>query len=151
MLAYRFHQQQLQVLLVHPGGPCWKNKEEGAWSIPKGEYAAGEDPLQVALREFEEETGNRIISKNFIALTSVKQKSGKQIKVWAVEADFENCFIKSNLFEMEWPPRSGRMQSFAEVDKAAWCTVSEASTKLNAALFQLVEELQNKLQAKVSE
>jgi predicted NUDIX family NTP pyrophosphohydrolase len=113
IIAYRFHQQQLQVLLVHPGGPFFVKKDAGAWSIPKGEFESPEDPLDVAKREFFEETGNEIKSDNFIPLASVKIKSGKVINAWAVAADFENCFIRSNLFEMEWPPKSGNLRSMS--------------------------------------
>ncbi|WP_207496473.1 NUDIX domain-containing protein [Aridibaculum aurantiacum] len=149
LLVYQFHQNHLQVLLVHPGGPFWKNKDEGAWSIPKGEYSDSEDPLQVALREFEEETGNNIEATNFIELEAVKQKGSKLIKAWAVEANIEQPFISSNIFEMEWPPRSGKMQQFPEVDKAGWFSISEAAVKMNAVQFQLVQQLQEKLGAKV--
>ena len=126
IIAYRKKEGILQVLLVHPGGPFYKNKDAGAWSIPKGEYEAGEDPLEVALREFEEETGNRIINKKFITLTPVITKSRKHISAWAVEQDFDQCFIRSNEFSMEWPPRSGKQQSFAEVDAAEWFGLEEA-------------------------
>jgi predicted NUDIX family NTP pyrophosphohydrolase len=141
ILAYRFHQNILQVLLVHPGGPFWKNKDAGVWSIPKGEYNVGEDPFTVALREFEEETGNTIEPLNVIPLSTVKLKSGKVISAWAIEGDFDQCFISSNTFELKWPPRSGRMQTFPEVDKAGWFTVEEAALKLNAAQVPLLHEL----------
>lgn len=141
IIAYRFAGNELQVLLVHPGGPFWKNKDEGAWSIPKGEYDAGEDPMLVAIREFEEETGNVIVSKKYCELTPVWMKSGKTVRAWAVEADFEEVFISSNMFEMEWPPRSGKMQSFPEVDRAEWMNLQQAKTKINPAQLPLVLEL----------
>ena len=130
-----------QLLLVHPGGPFWKNKEEGAWSIPKGEYEEGEDPLKAAKREFTEETGNILPEGNFIQLAPVKTTSGKVISAWAIEADFEPCFIQSNYFEMEWPPRSGKKQSFAEVDKAAWFTIDEAALKMNKGQLPFLQEI----------
>ena len=147
ILAYRYQQNILQVLLVHPGGPFFKNKMEGAWSIPKGEYTEGEDPFEVAKREFNEETGNEITGNIFIKLSPVKLKSGKVIAAWAVEADFEKTFIKSNLFEMEWPPKSGKTQSFSEVDAAEWFTIEEARIKLNIGQVALVNEVENLLQS----
>jgi predicted NUDIX family NTP pyrophosphohydrolase len=147
IVAYRFHQNQLEVLLVHPGGPFFKNKDEGVWSIPKGEYDAGEDPKTVALREFEEETGNKITSEVLIQLTPVKLKSGKVITAWAVEADFENCYITSNIFELEWPPKSGKLQTFPEVDKAEWFSIEQAAVKLNPAQVSFVNELKRILEA----
>ena len=146
ILVYRFTQMSLlQVLLVHPGGPFFKNKDQGAWSIPKGEYEAGEDPLQVALREFTEETGNVITGDAFIQLYPVKLKSGKIITAWAVENNFEICYISSNMFTMEWPPKSGKQQQFAEVDKADWFSLQEASLKMNAGQVPLLVELEGKI------
>jgi predicted NUDIX family NTP pyrophosphohydrolase len=146
ILAYRIHQQQLQVLLVHPGGPFYAKKDAGVWSIPKGEYEKDiEDALVVAKREFEEETGNVISAKNFILLTDVRLKSGKVISAWAVETDFDQCYISSNSFEIEWPPKSGRMQSFPEVDKAQWFPVDDAKQKIHPAQLPLINELVNTL------
>jgi predicted NUDIX family NTP pyrophosphohydrolase len=145
IVAYRFHHTQLQVLLVHPGGPFFKNKDDGAWSIPKGEYVEGEDPMEVALREFTEETGNVLVPANLLKLSPVKLRSGKWIQAWAVEADFEQPFISSNTFEMVWPPKSGKLQSFPEVDRAGWFTVVEAAVKLNEAQFNMVTELMHLL------
>jgi predicted NUDIX family NTP pyrophosphohydrolase len=142
ILAYRYHQQQLEVLLVHPGGPFYAKKDDGVWSIPKGEYNDGEDPLTVARREFEEETGNLVINQHVIALTPVKLKSGKIISAWASEENFEQCFIRSNTFEMEWPPKSGKMQSFPEVDKAGWFSILAASIKIPPAQVPLLKELE---------
>jgi len=140
ILLYRKLNNVLQVFLVHPGGPFWKNKDDGAWSIPKGEYESDEDPLEAAKREFYEETG-RSIEGEFIALKPIKQKSGKIVQAYLVEGDIDAGNIKSNLFEIEWPPKSGKMHSFPEVDRAGWFTVDEAKVKINAAQVGLVEEL----------
>lgn len=145
ILAYRLQQQILQVLLVHPGGPFYQKKDEGVWSIPKGEYDESEDPLLVAKREFEEETGNIIRQEKFIELTPVQLRSGKIISAWAVEADFGQSFIRSNTFEMEWPPKSGKMQNFPEVDKAEWFTISQAEIKMHPAQVLFIKELEKLL------
>jgi predicted NUDIX family NTP pyrophosphohydrolase len=142
ILAYRIHQDRLQVLLVHPGGPFYAKKDTGVWSIPKGEYEKTEDALTVAAREFEEETGNTISTEKVILLTAVKLKSGKIITAWAIETDFENCYIRSNTFEMEWPPKSGKTQVFPEVDKAGWFSTSDAEEKIHPAQIPLLKELQ---------
>lgn len=141
ILAYRFINNWIEVLLVHPGGPFWKNKDEGAWSIPKGEYNEQENVLAAAKREFVEETGHTIASEKYIPLTSIKQKSGKWVDAFAVEYDLDVASVKSNLFEIEWPPRSGRMQSFPEVDRAGWFTIDAAHTKILAAQIPLLDEL----------
>lgn len=142
IIAYRQNSWgELEILLVHPGGPFFRNKHDGSWSIPKGEYAEGEDALMAAKREFEEETGNRLQDDEFIALTPVKIKSGKVISAWLVKADFDQCYIQSNLFEMEWPPRSGKKQSFPEIDKAGWFTLEEAKRKINVGQHALLEQL----------
>ena len=140
ILLYRKVNHVLQVFLVHPGGPFWKNKDDGAWSVPKGEYEDNEDPLTAAKREFYEETGHDI-EEDFIELKPIKQKSGKIVQAWAIEGDIDPANIKSNLFEVEWPPKSGKMKSFAEVDRAGWFTVDEAKVKMNAGQVGLVEEL----------
>src|SRR5687768_2129728 len=119
----------LEVLLVHPGGPLWTKKDEGAWSIPKGEIDPGEDPLAAARREFEEETGFAS-APPFLLLGELKQKSGKRITAWAFEGDADPSRLVSNPFEMEWPPRSGRMQSFPEIDRVAWFGPEEARAKV---------------------
>lgn len=148
ILAYRYHQQQLEILLVHPGGPFYAKKDEGVWSIPKGEYEDGEDPLQVAKNEFKEETGNVILHNHLVELMPVKLKSGKTIRCWASEENFEQGFISSNNFEMEWPPKSGKMQSFPEVDKAEWFSISVASIKIHPSQLPLLKELEMILHVK---
>lgn len=134
-----------EVLLVHPGGPFWKNKDLAAWSMAKGEYTEGEDPLSAAKREFTEETGNVLPGNGFIPLNPVKVSSGKIISAWAVEANFDKCFINSNMFEMEWPPKSGKKQLFAEVDAAAWFTIEEAFKKINKGQIPLIEQMKSLL------
>src|SRR5689334_13919801 len=119
ILLYRIRSGTLEVLLVHPGGPFWTRKDLGAWSIPKGEFEEGDDPLETAKREFLEETGAPVSGK-FVALTPRKQKSGKLVHAWAVEGDLDASTIVSNSFSMEWPPRSGKQQEFPEVDRGEW-------------------------------
>lgn len=130
----------MEVLLVHPGGPLWMKKDEGAWSIPKGEIEAGEAPLRAAQREFEEELGAPV-SGDFIPLTQIRQASGKVVHAWAIEADFDPATLKSGTFSMEWPPRSGRQQHFPEVDRAHWFTLDEARRKINKAQVALLDQL----------
>jgi predicted NUDIX family NTP pyrophosphohydrolase len=142
ILLYRFQNKILQVFLVHPGGPFWKNKDEGAWSIPKGEYEDNEDPLIAAKREFKEETGIELHGE-FRPLSPVKQKAGKMVQAWAIEGDADAATIRSNHFEIEWPPKSGKMTSFPEVDKAGWFTVVDAVVKINNAQAGFIEELQH--------
>ena len=143
LLLYRY-KNMLEVLLVHPGGPLWKNKDETAWSIPKGEFDDAEEPLQAAIREFLEETGISVSGK-FIGLSPVIQKGGKKVFAWALEKNIDVAAIRSNNFEMEWPPRSGKYQSFPEIDKGAWFTIDEAIKKINVKQVALIEELQKKL------
>src|SRR5262249_17953346 len=119
LMLFRDLPAGLEVLLVHPGGPFWSKKDEGAWSIPKGEFEDGEQPLDAAIREFEEETGCRPVGE-FLALDPVKQPSGKLIFAWAIPFDFDPSSLKSNTFAMEWPPKSGRQQEFPEIDQAEW-------------------------------
>lgn len=143
IIAFRQNKDsKFEVLLVHPGGPFYKNKDEGVWSIPKGEYNEGEEALLAAIREFTEETGNTLPLEVFIPLAPVKIKSGKIVSAWAVNANFDEPFIQSNFFEMEWPPRSGKKQSFPEADKAAWFTLEEATHKINQGQINLVEQLE---------
>jgi predicted NUDIX family NTP pyrophosphohydrolase len=141
ILLYRLTDGLLQVFLVHPGGPFFRNKDDGAWSIPKGEYTDGEEPLAAAQREFEEETGQLITGK-FIKLQSVKQKSGKVVHAWAIEGDIDHENIVSNIFEIEWPPKSGKKTSFPEIDRADWFTVDTAKVKIIPAQMGLIEELE---------
>jgi predicted NUDIX family NTP pyrophosphohydrolase len=141
VLMYRWRSGALQVLLVHPGGPFWAKKDLGAWSIPKGEVAEGEDPAAAARREMEEETGVRT-SATLQALSPVKQKGGKTVMAWAVEGDGDSAAFKSNTFTIEWPPRSGRMQEFPEVDRAEWFSLEDARRKLLSAQLAFVDELE---------
>jgi predicted NUDIX family NTP pyrophosphohydrolase len=130
----------LEVFLVHPGGPYWINKDDGAWGIPKGEIEESEDALVAAQREFREETGS-VVTGPFMALTPVRQRSGKLIRAWAARGELDPAALKSNLFSMEWPPRSGQMQSFPEVDRGAWFGLEEARVKISAGQLPLIEEL----------
>jgi predicted NUDIX family NTP pyrophosphohydrolase len=131
----------LEILLVHPGGPFFRNKDEGAWSIPKGEVGPGEDLLAAALREFAEETGGEP-NGPFLALTPVKQKGGKVVHAWAVEGDCDTGAISCNTFSIEWPPRSGRRMEFPEVDRAAFFDPEEARRKVNSGQVPLIDELE---------
>jgi len=143
---YRKCDGALEFLLAHPGGPFFKGKEAGAWTIPKGEIEEGEDPLAAAKREFEEELGLKP-GGTFLELTPVKQKGGKIVRAWAVEGDCNPLQIKSNTFTIEWPPRSGHTSEFPEVDKAAFFSLEEAKQKINPAQIPLLEELRTKLLA----
>jgi predicted NUDIX family NTP pyrophosphohydrolase len=129
LLLFRNSSGAIEVLLGHPGGPFWKNRDEGAWSIPKGLVAAGEEPLAAAKREFAEETGYRPRGR-FIPLGEARQPGGKVVHVWAVEGDWDAAKLQSDSFEMEWPPRSGRLQRFPELDRAAWFSVPEARKRI---------------------
>lgn len=144
LLLYRFVQDKLQVLLVHPGGPFWSKKDEGAWSIPKGEVDDGEDLIDAAIREVEEETGFKV-NGEFRSLKPVKLKSGKIIHAWAIEYDLDAKKIKSNSFEIEWPPRSGTLKSFPEIDKANWFSMGEAYSKINPGQLPMLQELKKML------
>lgn len=147
LLLYRRGDGQLEVLLVHPGGPFWKNKDEGAWSIPKGEIEPGEDLLEAACREFAEETGGRPEGP-FTPLEPIRQKGGKVVHAWGVEGDFDPAGLTSNTFEVEWPPRSGRRQRFPEVDAAAFFAPDEARRRINPGQAPLLDELLRKLDHK---
>jgi predicted NUDIX family NTP pyrophosphohydrolase len=140
LLLYRIRKAAIEVLLVHPGGPYWKNKDEGGWSIPKGEFLPEEDPLAAARREFFEETGVAIEGE-LRALKPLRQPGGKIVHAWAVEADLDPATIVSNPFEIEWPPRSGRLQSFPEIDRGAWFSLPEARRKILRGQVPLLEEL----------
>lgn len=141
---YRVHDGELQFLLVHPGGPFWKNKDLGVWTIPKGEPSAGEELITAAKREFREELGIEPQGK-LLELAPIKQKGGKIVHAWAFEGDCDPSQIRSNVFQMEWPPRSGRQVSFPEVDKAEWFGMAEASTRINPAQIPLLEQIQRLL------
>jgi predicted NUDIX family NTP pyrophosphohydrolase len=138
---YRGQGASLKVLLVHPGGPFWAKKDLGAWSIPKGEYEEGDDPLAVARREFEEELGARPPTGGIISLGELRQPSRKLVTVFALEGDFDPAMVKSNDFEMEWPPKSGTMQSFPEVDRAAWFTPEVARRKILPGQAPFIDRL----------
>jgi predicted NUDIX family NTP pyrophosphohydrolase len=141
LLMYRFSSGILEVYLAHPGGPLFTHKDDGHWSIPKGEPPEGEALMDAAMREFEEETGLKPHGP-FIGLGSIRQKGGKVVHAWAFKGDCDDSQpICSNLFEMEWPPRSGRMQSFPEMDRAQFFTLPEAKQKLRDAQWPLVERL----------
>ena len=139
---YRRNSDHLQFLLVHPGGPFFRNKDDGVWTIPKGEIGEQEDALAAAKREFGEEVGIKPEGK-FIKLTPIQQKGGKIVQAWAVEGDFDPAQLKSNFFVLEWPPRSGRSQEFPEVDRAEWFDPQNAKGKINPAQWPLLEELQH--------
>ena len=134
----------LEVFLVHPGGPFWAKKDEHAWSIPKGELDGGEDPLTTARREFAEETGLST-DGDFIPLAACKQSGGKVVHAFAIEGDADPAAVKSNMFELEWPPRSGRRQAFPEVDRAAWFPLAAARTKIHKGQAPIIDELERVL------
>ncbi|MEO5999986.1 MAG: NUDIX domain-containing protein [Chitinophagaceae bacterium] len=139
ILLYRLKKGPLEVFLVHPGGPFFIKKDDGAWTIPKGEFDA-EEPLVAAKREFLEETGMEV-NGNFITLAPIRQKSGKMVLGFALESDFDVSQLKSNTFEIEWPSRSGKMKTFPEIDRGEWFGVEQAKVKINAAQVALIEEL----------
>ena len=145
LLVYRRRNGGLEVLLVHPGGPYWAKKDEGAWSIPKGEFEQGEEPLQAAKREFREETGLSVDGE-FRPLQPVRERTGKTVHAFAVEAGLDAASIRSNTFELEWPPKSGRMQEFPEIDRAAWFSLDEARAKIHAGQAGLLDQLTALLQ-----
>ena len=144
---YRVRDSELEFLLVHPGGPFWKGKDSGAWTIPKGEIQPGEDPLIAAKREFEEELGFKPQGQ-FIELTPIKQKGGKVVRAWAFEGDCDPAQTRSNTFTLEWPPRSGLMCEFPEVDQAVFFNLNLANHKINPAQAGLLAELYRKWQGK---
>jgi predicted NUDIX family NTP pyrophosphohydrolase len=145
LLLYRLRDGSPEVLLVHPGGPFWARKDAGAWSIPKGEHDDDEEPLAAARRELAEELGTAPPLGDTVDLGEVRQRGGKVVHAWAAEADFDPATLRSNTFEMEWPPRSGRMQEFPEVDRAEWFDPDEARVKINPAQAVFVDRLLERL------
>jgi predicted NUDIX family NTP pyrophosphohydrolase len=140
LLVFRRNSNGVDVFLVHPGGPFWQNKDAGAWSIPKGEFGSNEDPLVAAKREFHEETG-LTVDGQFTPLTPIKQRGGKVVYSWIVESDFDATIVQSNRFSMEWPPGSGRLKEFPEVDRAEWFALEAAKDKILDSQRQLLDEL----------
>jgi predicted NUDIX family NTP pyrophosphohydrolase len=140
LLVYRERAGELEFFLVHPGGPLWQNKDAGVWSIPKGEFVAGEEPLDVAKREFCEETG-MTVEGEFVPLGSVRQRGGKIVYAWAVRGDFDAARLRSNTFDLEWPPRSGRFVAFPEVDRGEWCSMSVAKEKIKPAQVDFLDQV----------
>ncbi len=145
LLVYRKREAIIEVFLVHPGGPFWKGKDAGAWSIPKGELVEGEDALAAAKREFAEETGQEVTG-TFIELNPIKQKAGKIVSAWAVEADIDEKNIVSNTFKIEWPYKSGKWITVPEVDKGDWFLVKEARQKMMPAQALLLDDLLQKIE-----
>jgi predicted NUDIX family NTP pyrophosphohydrolase len=141
LLLYRRRHGSLEVFLVHPGGPFWARKDEGAWSIPKGEFEEGEDPFEAAKREFREET-NLTAKGNFEPLEPVRQKGGKIVYAWAVQCDLDAATAKSNTFSIEWPRGSGQMREFPEVDRAGWFEISMGKQKILKSQVNLLEQLE---------
>jgi len=144
VVLFRKRPTGLQALLVHPGGPFWKKKDLGAWSIPKGEYTEPEDPLVAAKREFAEETGIQL-DGDFLPLGSFKQPSGKMISAWALEGDCSVADIRSNTFTIEWPPKSGRQQEFPEIDRAEWFDLAEAQKRILKGQVAILDRLKSQL------
>ncbi|MEO5643422.1 MAG: NUDIX domain-containing protein [Bacteroidia bacterium] len=140
IVLFRMDKKQVEIFLVHPGGPFFAKKDAGAWSIPKGEFTEEENPLAAAKREFFEETGQKA-EGNFLPLTPIKQKGGKIVSAWAVEGDIDAETIQSNTFSIQWPPGSGRQKEFPEVDKAGWFSFSDAKEKINQSQAALLDEL----------
>jgi predicted NUDIX family NTP pyrophosphohydrolase len=144
LLVFRKREQTIEVFLVHPGGPFWKGKEEGAWSIPKGEFSEGEDPMAAARREFTEETG-QTVDGDFLPLETIQQKGGKRVYAWAIEGEVDADNIVSNTFRQEYPYKSGKWITIPEVDKAAWLSLEQARNKINPAQAALLDDLLLKL------
>jgi predicted NUDIX family NTP pyrophosphohydrolase len=141
LLLYRRRGPEVEVLIGHMGGPFWARKDDAAWSVPKGEYGPGEDAFSVALREFEEELGSPPPAADFLPLGQIEQAGGKVLTAWAAEGDLDADSARSNTFTLEWPPRSGRMQEFPEIDRAAWLPIAQARTKLVRAQVELLDRL----------
>jgi predicted NUDIX family NTP pyrophosphohydrolase len=147
ILLYRLRSGEPEVLLVHPGGPFWAKKDQGAWSIPKGEYEEGEDPLVCAVREFEEELGTSPPADDLFPLATTRQAGGKLVTAYAAEGDLDPASVRSNTFTLEWPPRSGVHREFPEIDRAEWLPLAEARRKINPAQVVLLERLRERLEA----
>lgn len=145
ILLFRNLGKEIEFFLVHPGGPFWKNKDAGSWSIPKGEFDDDEEPLRAAQREFEEETGVAI-KGTFIELKPVKQKSGKMVYAWACEGDIDHTIIRSNTIKIEWPPRTGRFIEIPEVDRGGWFNYESAKQKMIPGQVPILEELRQLLE-----
>ena len=143
---FRRRRFELEVLLVHPGGPYWRKKDLGSWSIPKGEYAEGETALAAAMREFEEETGIKP-SGEFVPLDDIRQPSGKIITAWAFEGDCSPAEIRSNLFSMEWPPKSGKTREFPEIDRASWFSLEDAKARILKGQVGFLDRLISRVQS----
>ena len=141
LLLFRETSGELEVLLVHPGGPFWSKKDDGAWSIPKGEFEEGEDPLDAARREFVEETGAAAPGEA-VPLGQIRQAGGKVVHAWAVRGDFDPALLRSNTFLLEWPPKSGRMREFPEVDRAGWFPIAVAKRKILKGQAEFLDRLQ---------
>jgi predicted NUDIX family NTP pyrophosphohydrolase len=144
IIVYRTHAGILEVFIAHLGGPYWERKDYRAWSFPKGEFEDNEIPFDAALREFQEETGQSV-QGDFIELTPQRNPSGKLIYSWAVEGDLDENGIKSNLFELEWPPDSGNIQKFPEIDRGKWFDIDEAKKRVHKGLVPILEELEKKI------
>jgi predicted NUDIX family NTP pyrophosphohydrolase len=147
ILLYRGTESSLEIFLIHPGGPYWAKKDDGAWSIPKGEHLDNEDALNAAKREFQEETGFPIEGQ-FYPLGSIKQSSGKVVRAWACEGNLDASAIQSNMFRLEWPPRSGKFQDFPEADRGDWFSVSQARKKILKVQLPFLENLERLLHEK---
>jgi len=144
LLLFREVSGRLEVLLVHPGGPLWAKKDEGAWSIPKGEFEGNEEPVAAAKREFKEETGFTVDGE-MISLEPLRQPSGKLVYAWAIKRDLDPSQLKSNTFSIEWPPKSEKYQEFPEIDRAAWFAIEEATRKILKGQAAFLDQLQEKL------
>jgi len=140
VLLFRRIGREIEVLLAHPGGPFWKNKDDRAWSIPKGEYAENEDPLAAAKREFTEETG-LTPSGDFIPLGEIRQPGGKAVTAWALEGDFDTTKLRSSTFSLAWPPRSGKLQEFPEIDRVEWFSLDAAHRKILKGQAEFLDRL----------
>ena len=145
ILLYRLRPTHPEVLLGHMGGPFWARKDDGAWSIPKGEHGPEEDPLAVARREFKEELGSPVPAERLVPLGRLRVTSGKVLAVWAAEGDLDATTTRRNTFELEWPPRSGRVQEFPEIDRAAWYGMDEARTKLVTGQVPFLDRLRDEI------